>query len=100
MLTPPTEGDAVLGQLVDHVSPPSLVSQTPPDARPANMMLGLVGWTASARMRPGMLRGPLGIQLPCWPASRLPTAAARRRSREPGAGSGARPRARTVCSGG
>ena len=32
---PPIDGDAEFGHVVDHVSPPSLDCQTPPDARPA-----------------------------------------------------------------
>src|SRR5439155_25402695 len=69
VLIPAIDWDASSVHDGSHVSPPSTDLKTPPEAAPAYMIVGSVGWIASARTRPVMLRGPVGIQLPRVPTS-------------------------------
>src|SRR5437588_11426948 len=49
----------------DQLCPPSSVRHTPPPALPAHMVLGMVGCTTMARVRPPMLPGPSDVQPVC-----------------------------------
>src|ERR1051326_5701102 len=47
-----------------QVAPPSIVFHTPPPLDPAYITPGVVGWIASARVRPPTLPGPSAVQPP------------------------------------
>src|SRR5215472_13024159 len=48
-----------------HEAPPLSVLHTPPPTLPAHMVLGTVGCTTIARVRPPMLPGPIDTQPVC-----------------------------------